>query len=129
MAKRIVVKVIIAGGREFKDYNLLKTKVDYYLSNAVKKGYKIIIVSGTARGADKLGEKYAKERGYEIAYFPANWKLGKRAGYLRNEEMSTYAKDGNNGALICFWDGMSKGSKHMIDIAKKNGLHVRVVNY
>lgn len=129
MAKRIVVKVIIAGGREFKDYNLLKTKVDYYLSNAVKKGYKIIIVSGTARGADKLGEKYAKERGYEIAYFPANWKLGKRAGYLRNEEMAKYASEDKQGALIAFWDNESRGTKHMIDLAEKYNLHTRVVNY
>lgn len=127
--KRKVVKVIIAGGRDFNDYELLKSKVDYYLSNAIKNNYKIIIVSGTARGADRLGEKYAKEKKYEIAYFPADWSLGKRAGYLRNQDMSTYAKEGGNGALICFWNGQSKGSKHMIDIAKKDGLHTRIVNY
>lgn len=123
------VRVIIAGGRDFTDYNLLKEKVDYYLQNAINNDYKIIIVSGTAKGADKLGEKYAKEKGYEIAYFPANWdKYKKRAGYLRNQEMSTYAKE-QNGALICFWNGNSRGSKHMIDIAKKDKLHIRIVNY
>lgn len=129
MAKKKVVRIIIAGGRDFKDYELLKEKVDYYLSNAVQNNYKIIIVSGTAKGADKLGEKYAKERGYEIAYFPADWSLGKRAGYLRNEQMALYAKEHNMGALICFWDGQSKGSKHMIDLAKRQGLHIRIVNY
>lgn len=122
------VKIIIAGGREFKDYKLLKERCDYYLSKAVERGYDIEIVSGTARGADKLGERYAKERGYKIAYFPADWSQGKSAGYKRNQAMSDYAKE-NNGALILFWDGQSKGSKHMLDIAKRDGLHVRIVKY
>lgn len=127
--KRKVVKVIIAGGRDFNDYELLKSKVDYYLSNAIKNNYKIIIVSGTARGADRLGEKYAKEKKYEIAYFPADWSLGKRAGYIRNEQMALYAKEQGNGALIAFWDKQSRGTKHMIDLAKKHNLHTRIVNY
>lgn len=127
--KNKIVRIIIAGGRDFTDYNLLKEKVDYYLQNAINNNYKIIIVSGTAKGADRLGEKYAKEKGFEIAYFPADWSKGKRAGYLRNQDMSTYAKEHGMGALICFWDGQSKGSKHMIDIAKKDNLQTRIVNY
>ena len=128
--KEKIARVIIAGGRDFNDYDLLVEKVDYYLSTAIEQGYKIIVVSGTAKGADKLGEKYASEKGYEIAYFPADWASnGKRAGYLRNQEMSKYAKEQGKGALICFWDGKSRGSKHMIDIAKKDQLHMRVVNY
>lgn len=118
------VKIIIAGGREFKDYKLLKERCDYYLSKAVKRGYDIEIVSGTARGADKLGERYAKERGYKIAYFPADWSQGKSAGYKRNEQMAIYAD-----ALIAFWDGDSRGTNHMINLAKEHKLHVRIVNY
>ena len=124
MTKR-VVKVIIAGGRKFSNYKLLKEKSDFYLSDAVTKGYKIVIVSGTAKGADKLGERYAKEKGYEIAYFPADWENeGKRAGYLRNEQMAKFAD-----ALIAFHDGDSRGTKHMIDLASKHDLYIRVVNY
>lgn len=126
--KNKIVRIIIAGGRDFTDYNLLKEKVDYYLQNAINNNYKIIIVSGTAKGADRLGEKYAKEKGFEIAYFPADWSKGKRAGYLRNEQMAEYAKQ-KQGALICFWDGQSKGTKHMIDLAKKHNLQTRIVNY
>ena len=117
--KNKIARIIIAGGRDFSDYNLLKEKVDYYLQNAINNNFKIIIVSGTAKGADKLGEKYAKEKGYEIAYFPADWSKGKRAGYLRNEQMAEYAKQ-KQGALIAFWDESSKGTKHMIDLAKKH---------
>jgi len=115
------VKVIIAGGRDFKDYNLLCQKADYYLSRQSE----IEIVSGCARGADKLGERYADERGYPIKRFPADWgTFGKKAGYLRNEEMAQYAD-----ALIAFWNENSKGTKHMIDLAEIYKLKVRVVIY
>jgi len=115
------MKVIIAGGRDFKDYNKLKDSCDKILINQNN----IEIVSGTANGADILGERYAQEKGYEVKKFPAKWdEYGKKAGYMRNQEMGEYA-DG----LIAFWDGKSKGTKHMIDIANKKGLKVRVIKY
>lgn len=120
-----IAKIIIAGGRDFKDYELLKTKVDKIIELLIADNFTIEIVSGTANGADKLGEKYAKEKGYKIAYFPANWdKFGKRAGYIRNEEMANYAQ-----ALIAFWDNKSRGTKHMIDLAKKYNLPTRIIKY
>lgn len=116
-------KVIVAGGRDFADYALLKQKLDYALKNKVTES--ITIVSGAARGADKLGERYAKERGYEIDSHPANWdRYGKSAGYIRNKEMAQ-----NADALMAFWDGKSKGTKHMIDLAEQYGLKVIVINY
>ena len=115
------MKIIIAGGRDFKDYDLLCRKADYYLSRQTE----IEIVSGTASGADKLGERYANERGYPIKRFPADWGgLGKKAGYIRNEEMAIYAD-----ALIAFWNERSKGTKHMIDLAELHKLKVRVIIY
>ena len=89
------------------------------------------IITGTARGADKLGEQYAKIAHYELSKFPADWdKLGKRAGYVRNAEMAKFAvEDDSYGVLIAFWDGQSRGTKHMIDLAKRYGLEVHVVNY
>ena len=115
------MKVIIAGSRNFNDYNLLKTSCDNLLTQFTN----IEIVSGTARGADKLGERYAREKGYDIKEFPANWdKHGKSAGYIRNDEMAQYAD-----MLIAFWDGTSKGTKHMIDLANKRSLKVEIVRY
>lgn len=92
---------------------------------------KIRIISGAARGADQLGEQYAKIVGYEVSRFPADWDgLGKMAGYVRNAEMAKYAiADENYGVLIVFWDGKSKGTKHMIDLAEKNGLDVHTVRF
>jgi len=115
------MKVIIAGGRFFNDYDLLCLKADKILSRQSE----IEIVSGAARGADKLGERYAVERGYKITRFPADWNFhGKKAGYLRNVEMAEYAD-----ALIAFWDGRSRGTKHMINIAEKQDLLLRVITY
>lgn len=86
------------------------------------------IISGTANGADKLGERFAKEYNLKIKRFPANWDLyGKSAGYKRNEQMALYAKE-DNGILIAFWNGKSKGTKHMIDIANKYELITVVIN-
>jgi hypothetical protein len=116
-------KVIIAGSRDFNDYELLKSKMLYYL-----KGFdlsEVEIVSGTARGADQLGERFAREFGCKLKQFPADWETyGKKAGYLRNVDMAKYSD-----ACVCFWDGRSRGTKHMIDIAKKEGLKLRVVRY
>ena len=121
---RPTYKVIIAGTRMFADYTLLCSSCDRLLS---QKGltHDIIIVSGTARGADKLGERYAKERGYNVELFPADWENnGRAAGYIRNAKMAD-----NADALIAFWDGQSRGTKNMIDNARRKGLAVRVIQY
>lgn len=115
------MKVIIAGGRTFNNYDLLRKICDKTLifQNEIE------IVSGNANGADKLGEMYATEKGYPKKIFIADWdKHGKSAGYKRNEEMAKYSD-----ALIAFWDSKSKGTKHMIDLAKLYQLKVKVIIY
>ena len=128
------VRIIIAGSRTFNDYIKLKAAmfdVIYDLKRNNEKELNIKIISGTARGADKLGEKYADEKGYEVIRFPADWdRFGKRAGYVRNAEMAKYAvSDDSIGVLVACWDGISKGTKHMIDLANKYGLEVLIVNF
>lgn len=111
----------MAGSRGFNDYELLKHTLDTVLKN--KEG--IEIVSGTARGADKLGERYAHEKGYPVKRFPANWDLhGRSAGPIRNREMAEYAD-----ALVAFYDGSSAGTKSMISLAEKNNLFIRIIHY
>lgn len=83
------------------------------------------IVSGGARGADTLGEQFAKKHGCKIKRFIPDWEgLGKQAGFIRNWDMAKYAD-----ACVVFWDGKSKGTKHMINLAEKEGLLLRVVEY
>ena len=115
------MKVIIAGGRDFDDYTLLKRKCDELLKDVSD----IEIVSGAANGADRLGERYAKEKGYPVKQFPADWKrYGNSAGIKRNAEMANYAE-----MLIAFWDGKSRGTKNMIDVATTKNFRVEVIKY
>lgn len=115
-----MLKIIIAGSRTFNNYELLKQKLDFYIGEHKE----IEIISGTARGADRLGERYAFERGLTLHRFPADWSKGKSAGYLRNEEMAKYGTH-----AVIFWDGISRGTKHMIDLAKEYKLNYRVVKF
>lgn len=115
------MKIIIAGGRDFNNYDLLARTCNDNLPFYEE----LIILSGCARGADTLGEKYATELDIPVKHFPANWdKYNKAAGYIRNKEMAEYGDK-----LIAFWDGKSKGTKHMIDLARANNLSVTIVKY
>ena len=114
-------RVIIAGGRDFDDFRLLCKVCMHMLQNKTN----VVIVSGTANGADKLGEQFARFMGYPIKQFPANWdEFGKAAGHIRNREMAEYSD-----ALVAFWDGESKGTSGMIGEAEKRNLKVKVELY
>ena len=121
-------RIIVAGGRDFDDYEYLVKSIDEILSGVIGP---IKFVSGTARGADTLGERYAKEHGIDVARFPADWdRYGKKAGYLRNIEMADYAcEEGSKAILIAFWDRKSKGTEHMINIAHDHFMDVYIRTY
>jgi len=114
------MKVIIAGSRSAINYQEL---VDVMDDLFLLEGWIVTeVVSGTARGADRLGERWGKEKGIPVKRFPAEWdKWGKIAGRLRNEIMSQYAD-----ALVALWDGESRGTSHMIDVARERGLKIYV---
>lgn len=112
------MKIIVAGSRAFNDYEFVKQKLDQLLVNLTD----VEIVSGGCRGVDKLGERYAKEKGWKCTVFPADWSLGAFAGPYRNVQMARYAE-----GVVAFWDGKSKGTANMIENAKIYELKVRVV--
>ena len=115
------MKVIIAGSRNFNDYNSLERKMNTILKNQDD----VTIISGTARGADKLGERYASEHHIKVEQYVPMWDIfGKKSGYMRNVEMAKVAD-----ACVVFWDGKSKGTKHMIDIAKNFKLGLRIIKF
>lgn len=115
-----IPKLIVAGTRTFNDEELAYGILDEFI-----KGREVEIVSGMAKGADTIGYHYAIDRHLPKIEFWADWdKHGKKAGYLRNEEMAKYAD-----ACLVFWDGKSSGSKHMIGLAKKHNLILKVVEY
>ena len=112
--------VIIAGSRKFTDINEMTKVCDFMLSNKIMNGYKITVISGTAKGADTTGETYACSRGFEVKRMPADWdRLGKRAGYIRNTDMANCALDDfDECGCIIFRINQSKGSTHMYEICQ-----------
>lgn len=118
------MKLIIAGGRDFEDWDLALDSINHLLSNTEMTD-ECVIVSGGARGADRIGERYAKLYDIPIKKFIPDWNgLGKRAGMVRNRDMAEYGTH-----LIAFWDGKSSGTEGMISIAKQLGLKIRVIKY
>lgn len=113
------MKIIIAGGRDFNNYYILEEVLNSF------KGLVDEVVSGDARGADEIGARWATYNNIPVKHFPAEWdKYGKSAGFIRNAEMAEYAD-----AAICFWDGKSKGTAHMIKTMKMKNKPCYVFDY
>lgn len=116
------MRIIVAGGRDFDDYYLLEEELKKFVSSISSEP---TIVSGGARGADRLGEWWAFENECSLTIIKADWdKHKKAAGAIRNKKMADYSD-----ALVAFWDGESRGTKNMIETAQKQGLLVKVVRY
>lgn len=113
------MKVIIAGGRDIFDLELVHEAVGF----AAGQGIHITeVVSGCASGVDTLGEIWAFLRGIPIHRIPAQWaKFGRRAGPIRNRAMAREAQ-----ACIVVWNGYSRGTKNMILEARARGLTVYI---
>ena len=116
-------KLIVAGGRDFDDYELLSNSINY-LAHNIYKDKEVSIVSGMARGADNLGYTFAVSHNVKRYMFPADWSLGKSAGYIRNKQMGDFS-DG----LLAFHDGTSRGTKHMIDYMLSLNKPTHIVKY
>lgn len=132
------MKIIIAGGRDFNDYDLLRSKMDLILKNVKEEK---IIISGGAKGADILGERYAIERGYPIHQYLAEWDnlkvspcvigtdkngrlYNKVAGHNRNKLLVD-----NADVAVYFWNYLSKGTENCIKLAKLKPIPVRIIKY
>jgi hypothetical protein len=117
------MNIAIIGSRTFLDYNTLKQKLDEFVSQQQLSFSDITIVSGGAKGADSLAEMYANENYTKLIVFKPDWeKFGRGAGYRRNVDIIN-----NADIVFAFWDGASKGTKHSIDIAEKQGKAVITV--
>lgn len=124
------MKVLIVGSRTFDDYDYMyfkfKEHLIRYIDNMREEDryaddFDIEIVSGGARGADRLAEKLAYELSLKIKVFHPDWKThGRSAGIIRNQQMAEYC--GTDQLALIFWDSHSKGTQDMIKKAKKHGL-------
>jgi hypothetical protein len=124
--------IAIVGSRTFNDYEYMHAKM-HELVDSEKfqmlfwrggnyKTYPSAIVSGGAKGADKLAEKYALDHGHSLFVYQPDWeRYGKSAGYKRNQQIVD-----NSDVLAAFWDGESRGTKHSIDLAVKQKKLVQI---
>ena len=121
------IKLIVAGGRDFDDVARLRACMDR-ASEACERlpgSPTLSIVSGMARGADKLAWTYCREIGAHCYEFPADWSQhGRSAGHVRNREMGDFSDQ-----LLAFWDGKSRGTLGMIQYMKGLGKPVHVERY
>ena len=116
------MKIAVVGSRSFPNKVFVKDTVKSFLVHPT-----YTIVSGGARGVDTWAEEVAKELGLNTIIFKADWdNHGKSAGFMRNEKIINEAD-----LVLAFWDGSSNGTKHSIDLARKNkkpiNIYVRVV--
>lgn len=114
------IRVAVVGSRSFNDATLMIRKLDHLLSNTSKQ---VTIISGGARGADTLAEDYADAKGIGKIIIEANWdKLNNAAGQMRNRTMASRSTH-----CVAFWDGVSPGTKGMIQACESDGVITRVI--
>lgn len=121
------LRIVIAGSRNFNEalyLELMKPKLQKFIKD-IKEEYNPIIISGCAAGADIYGERFGLEHMIPIERYPAEWdKYGRGAGYIRNKQMAEISD-----VVLVFWDGKSKGSKHMINLAKEMKKPFKVITF
>ena len=112
------MRIAIIGSRGFSSYKLLSEVLEKYESNIS------LVVSGGARGADTVGENWAKRRDIPVKIFKPDWdRYGKSAGYVRNKEIIS-----NCDGCIVFWDGESTGAQHSFKLCKELSKPLKVIN-
>lgn len=86
---------------------------------AVVLGQELKVIHGVCpSGADAIAAQWAKSNNIETIEYPADWNQhGKKAGFLRNQQMIV---EGKPEVVVAAWDGESKGTKHTIDLAAKH---------
>lgn len=113
------MKVAIIGGRDFNNYEMLCEILNQY-KNKISQ-----IISGGAKGADSLGERWAKDKKIQTKIFYPDWgKYGKTAGLVRNHDIIS-----NSDCVIAFWDGKSTGTKHSISLCKESKKPIKIIYY
>jgi hypothetical protein len=114
-----IITIAVVGSRSFNNYRMVVNTLDKHL--ILSKSYRF--VSGGACGADRLAERYAKERDIPMVVVKPEWgKYGRSAGYINNTKIVEMAD-----MVIAFWNGTSPGTKHAIKKAEENNKKVILI--
>lgn len=123
------MRVLICGDRNWTDDDMVLEELLRETKEARTVDVDVVVIHGCARGADTAGGLAAMSLGFEVQRFPAQWdRYGKRAGILRNQQM---LDEGKPDLVLAFHDDLanSKGTGHMVRIARAAGVPVRVVTH
>lgn len=118
-------RVLVCGSRDFSDRKVIRAFLrELSVRERFHPGERITIVHGAARGVDRWAGEDAAALGFDVEAHPADWKAhGKRAGLIRNAHMLSLGCT----RVVAFWDGKSRGTQHMIRIAREANARVTVV--
>ncbi len=113
-------RIAVVGSRDWPDAELVRRTMEIWFVGK----WPVEVVSGGARGVDTMAAEAAVFLGCDLKVFPADWnQFGRSAGYRRNAQMASYCDE-----VLAFWDGKSKGTGHMIDLALKAGKPVQIMD-
>jgi hypothetical protein len=117
------VRILITGSRTWTDVScIIEAITDVVRESGVSKEDTVIVHGACPRGADAIADALAKQWGVAVERHPADWSIGRRAGFVRNAEMA------NLGADVClaFNHNNSNGTKMMADLTQKAGIETRI---
>lgn len=120
------MRILITGSRDWPFERQLCNTLNEYRDKTIKGlGERHILVSGACpTGADAMAEAYAKDVGWIVERYPANWSTyGKRAGFIRNAEMVEMGAD----LCIAFIYNQSKGATMTAKLAERAGIPTRII--
>lgn len=114
------LRLLITGSRTCTNVQAIHTALDEHIFSQY--GHNVVMISGAARGADRICEHYARLRGWGLELYHANWKHhGRRAGYLRSWYMVTHAAP---DLAMAFYPGteITRGTQMTVDLCAKNNV-------
>ncbi len=152
------MKILICGSRSmglkdkefvFKILDEIVSKEQYFTDKKIPNSSLEIVSGNNPKGADYLGESWAKKNNLKLTLFPAEWnnekpkkpenwgntpicvlkpnfygKYNSLAGYVRNQEMANYCI----GEICIAFDAEEKkgstGTRDMIKRAKKSWMKI-----
>lgn len=114
------MRLLISGYRDYKDYENIKREMLIILKGEENH----LIIHGACRGVDRLASKVAEEMNWDEEQYPANWKLGVKAGPLRNERMIV---EGKPDMALLFIGKFSKGTLNMKNLLIKYGIKYKEI--
>lgn len=115
------MRILVCGSRNWKNVRLIEDS----LSEIQPDDEPVTIIDGTARGVDSIANSIAVQKGYYTERYPAQWdKFGKAAGMIRNRQMLI---EGKPDLVLAFWDGISRGTKNMIELAETARVPVKII--